>query len=80
MPEHVLDACFVEDLHTAGLLAASCMNLDRAMIGSIAASAGSGLAESSANAASLRSHCRNAHLSPAGAIRPAAKRPGDVLA
>ena len=29
MPGHVLDACFVEDLRTAGLLAAGCTNLGR---------------------------------------------------
>jgi predicted nucleic acid-binding protein len=29
MPGHVLDACFVEDLQAAGLLAASCTNLVR---------------------------------------------------
>jgi len=39
MPGHVLDACFVEDLQTAGLLAASCMNLEQPMVGGIAASA-----------------------------------------
>ena len=38
MPGHVLDACFVEDLRTAALLATSCMNLERPMVGGLAAS------------------------------------------
>jgi hypothetical protein len=37
MPGHVLDACFVEDLCTAGLLAASCTNLEEPMVGGFAA-------------------------------------------
>jgi predicted nucleic acid-binding protein len=44
MPGHVLDACFVEDLQTAGLLAASCTNLQRPVVGGFAASADTELA------------------------------------
>jgi len=44
MPGHVLDACFVEDLQTAGLLAASCMNLDQPVVGGFASSADTELA------------------------------------
>jgi predicted nucleic acid-binding protein len=44
MPGHVLDACFVEDLQTAGLLAASCMNLDQPMVGGFASSSDTELA------------------------------------
>ena len=44
MPGHVLDACVVEDLRTADLLATSCMNLEQPMVGGFAASAGTELA------------------------------------
>jgi len=44
MPGHVLDACFVEDLRTAGLLAASCTNLEQPVVGGFAASADTELA------------------------------------
>jgi predicted nucleic acid-binding protein len=44
MPGHVLDACFVEDLRVAGLLAASCTNLEQPMVGGFAASADTELA------------------------------------
>jgi len=44
MPGHVLDACFVEDLHTARLLAASCTNLEQPVVGGFAASADTELA------------------------------------
>ena len=44
MPGHVLDACFVEDLRAAGLLAASCTNLEWPMVGGFAASADTELA------------------------------------
>lgn len=44
MPGHVLDACFVEDLQTAGLLAASCASLERPMVGGFASSADTELA------------------------------------
>lgn len=44
MPGHVLDACFVEDLQTAGLLAASCTNLEEPMVGGFAACADTELA------------------------------------
>jgi len=44
MPGHVLDACFVEDLRTAGLLAASCTNLEQPMVGGFAVSAETELA------------------------------------
>jgi predicted nucleic acid-binding protein len=44
MPGHVLDACFVEDFCTAGLLAASCTNLEQPMAGGFAASAATELA------------------------------------
>ncbi len=44
MPGHVLDACFVEDLQTAGLLAASCTNLQQPLVGGFAASADTELA------------------------------------
>lgn len=44
MPGHVLDACFVEDLQAAGLLAASCTNLEWPMVGGFAASADTELA------------------------------------
>ena len=44
MPGHVLDACFVEDLSVAGLLAASCMDLDRPLVGGFAANAHTELA------------------------------------
>lgn len=44
MPGHVLDACFVEDLRTAGLLAASCTNLEQPVVGGFASSADTELA------------------------------------
>ena len=44
MPGHVLEACFVEDLRTAGLLAASCTNLEQPVVGGFAASADTELA------------------------------------
>ena len=44
MPGHVLDACFVEDLRTARLLAASCTNLQQPVVGGFAASADTELA------------------------------------
>ena len=44
MPGHVLDACFVEDLRTARLLAASCTNLEQPAVGGFAASADTELA------------------------------------
>ena len=44
MPGHVLDACFVEDLQAAGLLAASCTDLERPVVGGFAASADTELA------------------------------------
>ena len=44
MPGHVLDACFVEDLRTAGLLAASCTNLEEPVVGGFAVSAETELA------------------------------------
>ena len=44
MPGHVLDACVVEDLQAAGLLAANCTNLERPVVGGFAASADTELA------------------------------------
>ena len=44
MPGHVLDACFVEDLRTAGLLAAGCTNLEQPVVGGFASSADTELA------------------------------------
>ena len=44
MPGHLLDACFVEDLRTARLLAASCTNLEQPVVGGFAASADTELA------------------------------------
>jgi len=44
VPGHVLDACFVEDLRTARLLAASCANLQQPVVGGFAASADTELA------------------------------------
>lgn len=44
MPGHVLDACFVEDLQTGGLLAVCCMNLEQPMVGGFAASSETELA------------------------------------
>jgi len=44
MPGHVLDACFVEDLQAAGLLGASCTNLEQSVVGGFAASVDTELA------------------------------------
>jgi len=44
MHGHVLDACFVEDLRTAGLLAAGCTNLEQPVVGGFAAGADTELA------------------------------------
>jgi hypothetical protein len=44
MPGYVLDASFVEDLQTAGLLAASCMNLEQPLVGGFASSTDTELA------------------------------------
>ena len=51
MPGHVLDACFVEDLQAAGLLAASCTNLEEPLVGGFAASADTELARRMADLA-----------------------------
>ena len=51
MPGHVLDACFVEDLRTAGLLAAGCTNLEQPVVGGFAASADTELARRMADLA-----------------------------
>lgn len=44
MSGHVLDACFVEDLRAAALLATCCMNLERPMVGGLAATSETELA------------------------------------
>jgi len=63
MPGHVLDACFVEDLQTAGLLAASCMNLEQPMVGGLAPSADTELASRVAEL--MRYRVRIRHLKSA---------------
>ena len=63
MPGHVLDACFVEDLRTADLLATSCMNLEQPMVGGFAASAGTELASRVAEL--VRCGVRIRYLEPA---------------
>ena len=63
MPGHVLDACFIEDLRTADLLATSCMNLEQPMVGGFAASAGTELASRIAELKRCRVRIR--YLEPA---------------
>ena len=59
MPGHVLDACFVEDLQAAGLLAASCTNLQRPVGGGFAACADTKLAWRMADLARYGVRVRN---------------------
>lgn len=60
MPGHVLDACFVEDLSSAGLLAASCTSLEQPVVGGFAADADTELAARAAEL--LRYGVRVRHL------------------
>ena len=76
VPGHVLDACFVEDLQTAGLFATSCMNLEQPMVGGFAASADTELASRRAELVRYgvrirrpRSHCKDKVGDPLGSFR-----------
>ena len=66
MPGHVLDACFVEDLQTAGLLAASCASLERPIVGGFAVSAATELAS---RAAELTSYGVEVRYLSSGEVR-----------
>ena len=60
MPGHVLDACFVEDVRTAGLPEASCTNLEQPAVEGFAVSAETELASRVAEL--IRYGARGRHL------------------